>query len=93
VKPVRTKASNMVYGGPPGVADLHCERVKPGAIASVWWLTPAERAAIAKGANVRLIVLTEPVPPVGLEVVMDSGIGEDDPAVLARLERVREGRL
>jgi hypothetical protein len=40
VKPVRTAESNLVYKGQtPDVADLHCERLRPGLIASVWWLT------------------------------------------------------
>jgi hypothetical protein len=91
VTPVRTARSNIVYLGPsPDVKDLHCERVRIGEIRSIWWLTPAERKAIAAGANVALSILTEPIPPVRLEVVDEQGEGEDAPAVLTRLEVLRE---
>lgn len=90
VKPVRTASSNMVYTGPtPEIVDLHCERIQPGMIRSVWWFTPAERAAIANGANLSLTIHTEPIPPVALHLISDVGIGEDAPDVLERLEVLR----
>lgn len=47
MRPVRTASSNLVYAGPtPDIGDLHCERLVPGQIRSVWWFTPAERKAI-----------------------------------------------
>lgn len=89
--PVRTASSNLVYRGPsPDIRDLHCERIRPGVIRSVWWFTPAERAAIAAGANLSLTILTEPIPPVSLHLIQDDGIGEDAPDVLTRLELLRE---
>lgn len=89
MKPVRTADSNLVYTGPPGVHDLHCQRIEPGVIRTVWHFGPAEREAIAKGATLALEIFTEPIPPVRLAVGWEMGIGEDAPDVLARLERLR----
>jgi hypothetical protein len=83
--PVRTATSNLVYGPTPEIGDLHCQREQPGLIRSVWWFTPAERAAIAAGANLSLRIQGEPIPPVQLEITSDQGVGEDDPDILARL--------
>lgn len=86
MKPVRTADSNFVYTGPtPDIADLHCQREGGGVVRSIWWFTPAEREAIAAGANLSLRIMGEPIPPVQLEIVLDQGVGEDDPGVLARL--------
>lgn len=85
MKSVRTAASNLVYVGPPGVGDLHCERIQQGLIASVWQLSADERRAIAAGANVKLWVYQEPIPAVSLEVVDERGVGEDAPDVAERL--------
>lgn len=90
MKPVRTASSNFVYVGPtPDIGDLHCQRLQPGEIRSIWYLTDVERAAIAAGANVGLDILGEPIPPVSLFVIHEPGIGEDDPEVLARLEQLQ----
>jgi hypothetical protein len=90
MKPVRTASSNLVYVGPtPEIGDLHCERIQPGMIRSVWWFTPQEREEIANGANLSLTILTEPIPPVSLHLIGDAGVGEDAPDVLARLEALR----
>lgn len=92
MKPVRTPASNFTYLSPaPGISDLPCQRIDVGRIASVWWLTPAERRAIAEGANVMLIIATEPIPPVAIGVTQEQGIGEDAPAVLERVASLVEG--
>lgn len=91
MRPVRTAHSNLVYVGPPGVADLHCERVQRGVIRSVWHLTEEEPRAIAAGAGIALTVFREPVPPVALEVTFEQGIGEDAPEALDRLEQLRRG--
>jgi hypothetical protein len=92
VRPVRTASSNMVYVGPtPDIGDLHCERLQPGLIRSVWWFTPTERASIAAGANLSLTILTEPIPPISLHLIRSNGIGEDAPDVLERLEQLRSG--
>lgn len=70
MKPVRTAGSNMVYTGPtPDIGDLHCERITPGVIRSVWWFTPAERESIARGANLSLTIMGEPIPPVSLHLI------------------------
>lgn len=87
MKPVRTSRSNLVYRGPTvDINDLHCERVRPGQIRSIWWFTPAERQAIASGANLSLTILGEPIPPVSLGVIDEQGIGEDAPDILTRLD-------
>lgn len=92
MKPVRTESSNLMYVGPPGIGDLHAQRIGdvPGEVVSVWWLTPAERERIAAGANIRLGILTEPIPPVRLELTDEQGIGEDAPDKLERLEQAIE---
>lgn len=86
MKAVRTADSNFVYLGPsPEIRDLHCRREPGGEVISVWWLTPVEREAIAAGANIRLVIWAEPIPPVALQVTDEQGVGEDAPDVLARL--------
>jgi hypothetical protein len=90
MKAVRTASSNLVYKGPtPEILDLHCQREAAGRIRSVWWFTPAEREAIARGANLRLTILVEPIPPVSLSVTTEEGVGEDAPDILERLESIR----
>lgn len=87
MKPVRTASSNLVYTGPtPEIGDLHCERLSPGVIRSVWWFSDYERERIAAGANLSLTVMGEPIPPVSLHLIADAGIGEDAPDVLRRMD-------
>ena len=91
MKPVRTAASNMVYVGPtPEIMDLHCQRIRPGHIRSVWHLSAAERAYIAAGGNIEVDILTEPIPPIALNVTDEVGQGEDAPEVLGRLEQLKD---
>jgi len=93
MKPVRTEASNLVYRGPtPDIGDLHCERLQPGMVRSVWYLSKIERELIAAGANIALIVLQEPHPPVLVQVTEQAGVGEDAPEALDRLEQLQIGR-
>ena len=90
MKPVRTASSNMVYVGPtPDISDLHCQRLRPGRIRTVWHLSKAEREYIAAGGNIELEILTEPIPPVALNVTDEEGVGEDARDVLDRLEQLR----
>ena len=89
VKPVRTAHSNMVYTGPPGVGDLHCQRIQPGHIRSVWQLTAEERAYIAAGGNIELDIFSEPIPPVSLNCSDEDGVGEDAPEVAARIAELK----
>ena len=91
MKPVRTSKSNLVYVGPPGIGDLHCQRVEKGHIRSIWYLSKAEREYIAAGGNIELDILTEPIPPVALNVTDEVGAGEDAPEVLGRIQELREG--
>jgi hypothetical protein len=86
VRPVRTEKSNLVYVGPtPDIGDLHCERVRPGYIRSVWEFSPEERESIAKGANLSVSVLTEPIPPMSMHLTREQGVGEDAPELRERL--------
>ena len=89
-KPIRTDGSNLVYTGPPGVYDLHCQRIQPGVIRTVWHFSASERDAIAKGATLAVEIFSEPIPPIGLAVGWEQGVGEDAPDVLARLEQMQE---
>lgn len=91
MKPVRTEHSDTVYVGPAdtNIGDLHCQRVAPFVVRSVWYLTAVEREAIANGANIALEVFQEPVPPVIVAVTSEQGIGEDAPDVQARLESLQ----
>lgn len=96
MRPIRTARSNVVYTAPqsaPEVSDLHCERVRPGIIRSVWALDADERAAIAQGANVSLWAFNEPHPVVALEVTDDQGVDEDDPQVRERLEQLKRAPI
>lgn len=93
MRPVRTAQSNMVYQGPtPDVGDLHCQRLTPGIIASVWEPSPEERARLAAGANIRLVIWGEPIPPVAVEVRDEPGVGEDAPELRARLREFAEAQ-
>lgn len=94
MKPVCTAASNMVYTGPtPDIGDLHCQRIHPGRIRAIFHLSKAEREHIVGGGNIELEILTEPIPPMALNVTDEVGVGEDAPGVLDRLEQLQtEGR-
>lgn len=93
MRPVRTARSNFTFTAPEGapeVHDLHCEVVPgEGVVASVWALTPAERAAIAAGANVKLWVWSMRPQPAALEVAEEPGIGDDAPGPRDRLDAWR----
>lgn len=77
---ITTDKTNTTYRGGGNVGDLPCERavVNIGteeepehalAVFSVWEPTDLERERIAAGANCKLGILTEPIPPVMLDVV------------------------
>lgn len=63
--PVRTNASNVVYKGDEanGVGDAYVQRLRPGVVSMTWVPTDEERAAIAAGALVELVIFAEPIPP------------------------------
>lgn len=93
MRPVRTRRSNSVYVGPPGVMDLPAETAKiSGAtvVSSVWHLSPTERRQIAEGADLELAVFASGIPPVRLQLTNEPGIGEDAADVLDRLDQLRE---
>lgn len=103
----RTPSSNFVYRLPGGTEDndLHVQLGRgyptlderdPCAgmpyIAAVFEPAPQERAAIARGANVELVVLGEGMPPVMLHVTDEQPTGRpqrthDGPAIWAELPR------
>lgn len=61
--------ADLVYKGDGGeVGDLVCQRLEPGQILSVWQPTEEERAVLAAGGKVELVVWGEPIPPVSLGV-------------------------
>lgn len=68
MRPRTFPGHNLVYRGSGDIADLPCQRLEPGVILSVWELEPAERLAIAEGADVELVVLGEPLAPVSLAI-------------------------
>lgn len=74
MRPRRTPASNQVFRLLGGTEDndLWVQRVVQDGqpiIRSVWELDDDERAAIAKGAHIRLHVFGDGTPPVALDVV------------------------
>lgn len=76
----RTIHTNRVYSLSGGTEDndlwAYLVATDNGpAIASVWVPTDAERAAIAAGENVRLIVFSSQMPPVALDLT-DEPIGK-----------------
>lgn len=85
MKPVRTRTSNCTYLGPrEDIGDLPCERVRyddgDRVVYAVYELTDEDRKAIADGANVKLGIWTEPIPPVSLRVTDEQALEEQDVA-------------
>lgn len=71
MNPIRTENSNFTYTGPrPDIADLPCQR-EDGVVAAVFELTDEERTMIANGAQVRLGIWQEPIPPVSVSIVRE----------------------
>jgi hypothetical protein len=73
VKPRRTPSSNFVFRLPGGTedSDLWCEQLEENGkpiVRSVWEPSKKERAAIAAGDNIELMVWGEGTPPVMLGV-------------------------
>lgn len=72
MRPRRTHESNMVFRLPGGTEDndlfARADTDDGGhpVLCSVWEPTPEERAAIAAGHNVQLIVWGDATPPVAL---------------------------
>jgi hypothetical protein len=82
MRPRRTVNTDCVYGLPGGTEDndLWTYRIStnegPG-VASVWVPTDEERAAIAAGENIRLIVFGTMLPPVALDLT-DEALGKPE---------------
>lgn len=75
MRPRRTVTSDQVYRLPGGTEDndlwvtnYPADEVSGPAIGSTWELTPEERAAIAAGANIELVVWGTGHPPVVLRL-------------------------
>jgi hypothetical protein len=85
--PIRHEHSNTVMLVVPGtgVEDLHVELVEGGdegqtVVLPTWDLTDEQRQCIADGAQLTLVILQHPMPPVAL--ALDGpfeAIHEDDP--------------
>ena len=77
MKPRRTPSSNKVFRLVGGTEDndLWVRQDEQG-IASVWELDDDERAAVALGANIELMVFGAGTPPVSLAVTTEL-LGKD----------------
>lgn len=80
MKPRRTVFTDRVFALPGGTDDndlwTYVAATDNGpAIASVWVPTDEERAAIAAGENIRLIVFGTGMPPVALDLT-DEPLGK-----------------
>jgi hypothetical protein len=70
VKPVRHSGSNAVYSiDDCHVGDLWVERTQPGEIHVVFEFNEHDRRAIAAGARMSLVMLSEPIPPIAVMVL------------------------
>lgn len=70
MNPIKFGEANHVYRGPtPDVGDLWCYIPEPGMVCTVWELTDEERALIAAGGRIELVIHNEPIPPVALGVL------------------------
>jgi hypothetical protein len=70
MRPVKVKESDVCYRGPtPDIGDLWCERVALGQIKVVYGLSDAERAVLAANGRVELILWSEPIPPISMNVL------------------------
>jgi len=69
MRPVKHEGANVSYQGPtPEIGDLWCQRIQPGVILVVYELDDLDRAAIAEGGRVVLVMRTEPIPPISMNV-------------------------
>lgn len=69
MRPVKHASADVVYRGPaPEIGDLWVQRIQPGMILVVYELDDADRAAIAAGGRVALVMHTEPIPPISMAV-------------------------
>lgn len=71
MRPVKPLDANMVYRRPNGrddIGDLECTRVAPGHIRTQWRLNAEEIAFVLAGGDIVLEILTEPIPPVALNL-------------------------
>ena len=68
MKPIRTPQTTTTYVLPGGNEDnfLPAEHLDDGVVKSVWTATPEERALIAGGARIALLIWGSLVPPVAL---------------------------
>lgn len=85
MRAINTEHSNFTYlGDGENVGNLPCQRAQleggphDGAriVYSVWAFSDEERAQIAAGANIKLGIYLEPIPPVSLQVVDEREPGQ-----------------
>jgi hypothetical protein len=85
MRAIRTPNSNFTYLGPrEDIRNLPCQRIEyedgDTVVQAVFELTPHERDAIARGANLRIGILNmEPIPPISVAVVDEHELVEVPP--------------
>lgn len=68
--PIKFGAADVVYRGPtPEIGDLWVYRLEPGHVEAVFELDDHDRELIAAGGRIRIGILTEPMPPISLQVI------------------------
>lgn len=95
MKPIKTATTGIVYRGPISeIGDLWCERVSRGEIRSFWKPSEDELAVLAGGGCIQLDVLTEPLPPLAVNVSPVEAVGEHsfkrDPRLDGATKAIRE---
>lgn len=95
MKPIKTETTGIVYRGPtPEIGDLWCERVTRGEIRSFWKPSEDELAILNDGGCIQLDVLTEPLPPLAVNVSTAQAVGEHpfkrDPRLDPATKAIRE---
>ena len=95
MKPIKTATTGIVYRGPtPEIGDLWCERVQRGEIRSFWKPSEEELTVLNDGGCIQLDVLTEPLPPLAVNVSTAEAEGEHpfkrDPRLDGVTKAIRE---
>lgn len=71
--PIKHANSNLVYRGPtPDIGDLWVQRDVPHKVHVVYDLDDNDRALIAEGGRIELVMYHEPIPPISMVVLPES---------------------